>query len=405
MKAGAPVEARPWGRALLWLGLLGPFFFLSYGWANQVTSQRAHVPSFAFGWERWVPFLPWTIVPYWTSDLLYAASLFVCTTRKELGTQVKRLVAVQVISVLCFFAFPLRCLFVRPETTGPFGYLFGVLSGFDKPFNQAPSLHVSLALILWDRFSRHSQGWRRIAVGAWLLLVGVSTMTTWQHQFIDLLTGWLVGLLAIALFPEAGAAGMPQRRRLATFYLSGSVVCAAIAFKTGGAGWIVFWPAASLLWVAVAYARNWPGAFGKRNGKIPPVVAVAMAPYTVAAWMNSRCWTQGAPGAREVFDGVWVGRAPGWLDRGDLGFGSIVDVTAELQIRARGAVYRSVPMLDLLVPSQDQLREAAAAIEELKWKRPTLVCCALGRSRSPAAVEAWMTLTGRAVKGQNADAV
>jgi hypothetical protein len=394
---------RPWKWSLSWLALLGPSFFLSYGFANHVTSRRAHVPAFAFGWERWVPFLPWMIVPYWSSDLLYPISLFVCSTRRELNVHVKRLAAVQIISVLCFLVFPLRCLYVRPQTNGLFGQLFGVLNGFDKPFNQAPSLHVGLALILWSRFSQHLRGFWRMAIGGWLLLVALSAITTWQHQFIDLPAGLLVGFLAIALVPEEGAGEILDRRgRIATFYLSGSVLCLAISFKMRGPGWIILWPAAALLFVAIAYAADWPGAFQKRHGRIHPIVAAIIAPYSVAAWMNSRWWTRRAPDAQEVVDGIWLGRAPGWFDRDVKNFGSIVDVTAELQIRIAGTVYRGVPMLDLLMPSPRQLGEAVAAIEELGPHRPTLVCCALGLSRSPMAIAAWMVSTGRAVSMQEA---
>ena len=62
-EAGTP-ENRPWLLALLWLVVLTPFFFLTYGFANTVTGQRSFVPSIVFGWERTVPFLAWTIVPY-----------------------------------------------------------------------------------------------------------------------------------------------------------------------------------------------------------------------------------------------------------------------------------------------------------------------------------------------------
>jgi len=41
------------------------------------------------------------------------------------------------------------------------------------------------------------------------------------------------------------------------------------------------------------------------------------------------------------------------------------------------------------------LDRAVAAIEEMGAHRPTLVCCALGRSRSAAAVAAWLVATQR----------
>jgi hypothetical protein len=53
-------------RAALWLLFLAPFFYLSYGFANWAAAQREHVGSIVFDWERTIPFLAWTIVPYWT---------------------------------------------------------------------------------------------------------------------------------------------------------------------------------------------------------------------------------------------------------------------------------------------------------------------------------------------------
>lgn len=70
MNAGA----RPFARAALWLAVLGPFFFLSYGLANTLAGRAASVPSVVFGWEHGMPFWPWTIVPYWSIDVFYAVS-------------------------------------------------------------------------------------------------------------------------------------------------------------------------------------------------------------------------------------------------------------------------------------------------------------------------------------------
>ncbi|ACD61248.1 phosphatase [Xanthomonas oryzae pv. oryzae] len=126
--------ARPFGRAALWLALLGPFFFLSYGLANTLDGRATQVPSVVFGWAHGMPFWPWTIVPYWSIDLFYAASLFVCRTRRELDTHALRLLSAQLICVGCFVVLPLRYSFVRPQTDGVFGWLFAVLLGFHKPF-------------------------------------------------------------------------------------------------------------------------------------------------------------------------------------------------------------------------------------------------------------------------------
>ena len=127
-----PPEARPWREAAGWLALLGPLFFISYGWANAMAAERSGVGSVVFAWEHAIPFVPWTILPYWSIDLFYAASLFVCSTRAELRTHVSRLVAVQCISVACFLIWPLRFGFERPQADGLWGALFTALAGSVK---------------------------------------------------------------------------------------------------------------------------------------------------------------------------------------------------------------------------------------------------------------------------------
>ena len=150
----AAAPGRPWGRAFGWLAFLGPFFFATYGFATWATAQRPHVGALVFDWERMIPFLPWTIVPYWSIDLLYGLSLFTCTDRRELDTHAKRLLTAQIVAVCCFLLFPLTFTFERPMSDGVFGWLFQVLGLFDKPFNQAPSLHVALLVVLWAQYGR-----------------------------------------------------------------------------------------------------------------------------------------------------------------------------------------------------------------------------------------------------------
>ena len=171
--------------AVLWLLLLAPLFFSTYGFATWVTSQRSDVGTLVFGWETHMPFWAWTIVPYWSIDLLYGFYLLLPNSRHELKQHALRLLSAQVIAVSCFLIWPLRFTFERPELDGVFGWLFAVLAGFDKPFNQAPSLHIALLVILWVMYQRHTQGLWRWLVHGWFALIGISVLTTYQHHFID----------------------------------------------------------------------------------------------------------------------------------------------------------------------------------------------------------------------------
>jgi hypothetical protein len=381
---------RPWFRALAWLAILGPFFFLTYNFANAAASRRANVPVLMFDWERHIPFLGWTILPYWSSDLLYAVSLAICRTREELDLHGKRLLAIQVFSIACFLAFPLRCAFERPAVAGWTGDLFGALLRFDQPFNQAPSLHASLAMILWTRYRAHTGGAIRGLLAAWLVLVALSTLTTYQHQFIDLPAGLWAGLLVIAAVPEDRKRA-PQLR-LTLLFLMGAFVCAAAAFVLRGFGWLLLWPGLSLSMVAAAYWTGDPAWLAKRG----TLAAVSILPYRAAAWINSRLWTRGEPAKNHLVDGVWIGRAPSRLDRD--GMNSLVDLTAELPMRSDAYI----PMLDLMPPTDEQLDAAVHAIMKLAVRRPTLVCCALGYSRSAIACAAWLVAAGHTATAEEA---
>jgi hypothetical protein len=178
VSAVATAEARPWRQGVLWLAFLGPFFFASYGLSNWLAATRTDVGSIVFAWEPAIPFLAWTIVPYWLIDLAYAVSLLVCTTRAELAAHARRLLAAQLVAVACFVAFPLRFSFARPAVEGPLGWLFAALASFDLPYNQAPSLHLALLVILWQFYhQRLPRAWQPLLHAA-SLLIALSALTT-----------------------------------------------------------------------------------------------------------------------------------------------------------------------------------------------------------------------------------
>ena len=59
-------------------------------------------------------------------------------------------------------------------------------------------------------------------------------------------------------------------------------------------------------------------------------------------------------------------------------------------------------MLDLTPPTSEQLDAAVQAILDLSGRRPTLVCCALGYSRSAIASAAWLLTAGHAKNTEDA---
>jgi protein-tyrosine phosphatase len=387
---------------MLWLLLLAPLFFASYGFANWLTAQREDVGSLVFAWESRIPLWPWTIIPYWSIDLLYGLSFLLPVSRREMDRHGLRLLSAQLICIASFLLWPLRFTFERPELAGLFGWLFDVLMGFDKPFNQAPSLHIALLLVLWTCFARHTAGLWRWLLHGWFALIGLSVLTTWQHHFIDVPTGILVGWLCVWLWPEQGRSpllGMrltrdPQRWRLALSYAVAASLCSVLAIKLGGIWLWLAWPALSLLLVALNYAVFGAEGFQKQaDGRLSVASNWLLAPYLMMAWLNSRLWTHRQRPADQVGEGIWLGRLPGMGEAAH--FAALVDLCAELPAHTTGKIYRCVPVLDLTPPSAQACLQAARSIEELRHQGPLLVCCALGYSRSATAMAAWLLHNGQ----------
>ena len=398
---------RPWRRGLLWLALLAPFFYASYGLANHLAAARAQVPAIVFAWERHIPFWDWTIFPYWSINLFYGLSLLLARTRHELDRHAARLLTAQVLAVLCFIAWPLHFSIGQPAADGAAGLLFAALRGFDQPFNQAPSLHIALALILWDLYRRLLTGRvARFVLHAWTFAICASVLTTWQHHFIDIPTGALLGALCVWAWPLERRVSMRQvwsltadarRRALAARYAGGALVLAAVSLTWGGMGLWLLWGTVSLALVAANY-----GLFGARGfrmdatGRMAWETRLLLAPYRLGAAVNAWLWTRGQPPLREVVDGVSLAGLAR-LPRDAAGMRStVVSLSAELDVPppARG---HCLPWLDLVPASPAALRRAADAIERaVAAGRPVVVSCALGFSRSTAALACWLVRSGRA---------
>ncbi|RJT45083.1 phosphatase PAP2/dual specificity phosphatase family protein [Rahnella woolbedingensis] len=404
--AASVTASRPWKQGLGWLLILGPLFLLCYSQVNQYTATRHDVGSLVFNWEQQVPFMPWTIVPYWSIDLLYGISLFICTSKQELTRHGCRLLAASLIACVSFLLFPLKFTFTRPETQGFFGWLFGQLEQFDLPYNQAPSLHIIITWLLWLRFRQHIQGyWRHIA-GFWFLLIAVSVLTTWQHHFIDVVSGVIVALCISYAIPVCGKwqwhRPKPHALRLASKYAAG-----AIAFSMAGVmtpyACVLFWPSAALFLVAAAYAGAGTAIFQKdAAGHLSIPARILLLPYLVTAGISKRGFVRNIPAVSDMRNGIFVGCFP----LSAVEQNAVLDLTAEFQRQPGTTAYwSSCPLMDLVAPDLAQIKEAVNQLTRVKHSHDTvLVCCALGLSRSATIVAAWLIAEGRCQSAQQATA-
>ncbi len=405
MNAGENIEknSRLWPRACMWLLLLGPFFFLSYTFSNWLASQHSDVSSIVFEWEKHIPFISWTIIPYWFIDLFYVISLFICITQRELDSHAKRLFVAQLIAVIIFILFPLTFSFERPESTGAAGFMFAALDGFDKPFNQAPSLHITLLIILWVLYARHLPKFMVWFCHAFALLIGLSVLTTYQHHFIDIPTGLLLGFFCIWLWPDNENSPLSlqknkdrHRQRVGLYYGLAALLLFSFSAVGGAALWLL-WPAFSLTMVCLFYLILGEKGFQKNaSGQISLAAQWILFPYLIAARINALIWTRKTHSADHVIANVWLGRFPSKKEIDSGCYQVVVDMTAEFNAPESTICWHAIPSLDLVTPTITSLISAAHTIEQADRQQGLLVCCGLGYSRSTLAILCWLLISKRA---------
>ena len=340
--------------SLLKLALVGILFYASYTLSNYYAASLAHVPEIAFAWERNIPFWEWTILPYWSLNLMYAAAFFLCRDTREQNRYVARLVSAQIVATTCFMLFPLHFGWPKPPTDGLWGVMFDSLVAFDLPYNQSPSLHIALSIIVgafyWTRFPKI-----RLPILLWQSLIALSVLTTYQHHFIDVPTGALLGWLVLWVIPQHGVS--PFRRRnlsvvqpdsqtgrlktsevsfceaktnntdfreaqtspetrsreikIAMLYLAGAVLSALPSFFGGAWLWML-WVSVSLSVVAFAYLTGNAAVFQKQaDGRLSAATTVLLLPYLVGVRLNMAYWLCRKAKTAQVRDGVWIGSISG----------------------------------------------------------------------------------------------
>src|SRR6185369_5515050 len=377
---------------------LSLLFVIVYGLSNALATGRPDVGTCFFEWELHIPFLPALILPYMSIDLFFIASFPLCDDKIELHAHARRVAAAILVAGLVFLMFPLTTGYPRPEVSGWSGSLFQLLWSFDRPHNLAPSLHVALASLLWPVYARHTRARFSWLVHVWFALMIVSPIFTWQHHLIDVATGALLGQLCVFAFPERGDRALVRSGasnfRVARLYDAGSAILVLSASGIGHWWWLLLWPAVSLALIAAAYVLGSSSIFRKKDGRLPISTRVVLGPYLFGAKVsrliyrrNRRPWVESAAG---VYCGRLLTKREA-LSISAMGITGVLDLTAEhSETRAfREVDYLNVPVLDLTTPSRDQLDAVVAFITKHAARGGVYVHCALGVSRSSAAVAAY----------------
>jgi len=386
---------------------LSLLFIVVYCACNWITSQRHDVGTLSFQWERFIPFVPWLLPAYLSIDFFFVVAPFLCRNERELTILCQRIIVALVVAGMCFLLFPLRFSFERPHASGWLGAVFDWFRGIDLPYNLVPSLHLAFLTILTEHYARHTRGLWRFVLTVWFLLVGLSTLLTYQHHVIDVITGIALGVYCIYFIRQSVPLPVIPNVRVASYYVGGAGVLGCLILGLWPWGVLLLWPAISLVLVAIAYLRTGPAIFLKRKGELHWSARLVLAPYLLGQQFSLRYYQRQCRAWDAITSSVWIGRTLNKREAiaaSSLGVTAVLDLTAEFSetVPFRHLSYRNIPILDLTAPTSDQLQEMVEFIEAESRKGIIYCHCKIGYSRTAAATAAYLIKTGMATNVKEA---
>ncbi|RLA63531.1 MAG: hypothetical protein DRQ78_06805 [Epsilonproteobacteria bacterium] len=389
----------------VWMLFMAITFFLLYGAANQYAGITAPHLSFWMEWEKKIPFVPVFIVPYMSSDLMFVIAFLLPYTRLELRVLAVRVLFIVIVSVIFFLIFPLQFSFEKPVIDS-YTFLFSLLEA-DLPYNQAPSLHIAFAIILWVSMRKYLHNiWLRVLVPMWLWLIALSTLLVYQHHFIDLPLGAFVALAGIYFFDEdrisvwTKSFSTPRSLKMGLYYLITASIFMILAFVWQSFTYLFLWFFLSLFSVSIVYAFGLNNFLAGKDAKAKHWQYFLFAPYFVGNYVSWQYYKRKIPLFVAVDKNIYFGRFPSKNEYQILkkqGIKHCVNLATEQQVQKQIIAQTRLAFLDQTIQSPESLHEAVLLIEKYK-KELVYVHCALGLSRSVLVLSAWLLYKGKTVE-------
>ena len=187
---------------LVWRTLLAsalvsllPFYYV----ISEFTEGRSlHAPITAV--DQAVALQPAWMIVYASLYVFVMLPLFVVRQNELLRRSMRAYLAMLVVAFLGFLAYP--TIAPRPADVAGEGFAVWALRlnyALDSEYNCLPSLHVANAFVAAFTVYRVHRG-VGIAALAWAALIGVSTLFTKQHYFVDVIAGAAMASIGYVLF-------------------------------------------------------------------------------------------------------------------------------------------------------------------------------------------------------------
>lgn len=384
----------------VWLLYLGIVFFLLYGSVNQYALTIQTDTSYFMEWEKSIPFIESFIVPYMSSDILFVIAFLLPQTRLSIKVLALRSFVDIVVSVLVFALFPLKFAFEKPMVDN---FLFKMLE-MDLPYNQMPSLHVSLAVILWFSMKDNIQSKLiKLTLFIWLILVILSTLLVYQHHFIDIPTGFLLGILIVYLINEkkqnyfTKSFTTPRNIKIALYYLVLSIVFMILSFKLSSI--LCFYLFLSFFSLSAIYTFGLNNFLISKNPYLNLIQKIFFLPYFIGSHLSWLYYKKKIPFISKFDENIYFGRQADkneYKKLKEMGIKRIINLSPELQFNKTDIPQKKYNFLDLTIQEPKNILEVIKEIESGKDK--LYIHCKLGMSRTILVISSYMLYKGKSFK-------
>lgn len=147
--------------------------------------------------DNMVPVVPWTIIIYFGCYLFWAYNYYLCAKQPDTDERNRYFCADHIAKIVCFICFlAMPTTNVRPELTGNgvWEFILNFLYKIDAADNLFPSIHCLVSWFCWIgiRKRKDISAFYRYFSLLMAIAVCISTITTKQHVWLDVISGVLL---------------------------------------------------------------------------------------------------------------------------------------------------------------------------------------------------------------------
>jgi membrane-associated phospholipid phosphatase len=150
--------------------------------------------------DRKTPYLPLFALVYFSTYIFVIQPFFILSNTRQFYLMLISFVLISLISSLIHATVPSKIERVEQVTTGGLsGWMLGLFQKTCKPYGNFPSMHVWLSVpVVVANFIAGGPIVGSVML-VWAVLISVSTLYTKQHYVLDVLAGFMGGLVISAL--------------------------------------------------------------------------------------------------------------------------------------------------------------------------------------------------------------